>query len=384
MPEKIFHDYLGSTAEPVNESEKLWRYPLPESPAQNPGACASDDGVPTYGDYFTAVHRFLEAGHYGVIVRALSLNSGIPCSTDSIYSIRIFLVKHGAFYHPCRVEIWGQILLGAFVVNVAVSNSGKSIIQREFDLLQRLNVSESAGFLPMVYECADITLENHAAFKMFLAQWWDGFHEFHMALDPEDHRFKLRVWDPDRHIGFLSREHTLELYRQIAVVLTTYYNLESFEQIFPWHHAAGDFVVHCSSAGVEVRLITVRQYAAMYVSDAADDDARLEAMLLFLINLSIRTRIDRLDGVGDFVWAEDGVVDATVQGFLECMAKRYPGYHHMFRQYAQAFQIREFCETVAGSYNPCAPELPLILEHIADHAMQLQEVLSIRLKYQHS
>jgi hypothetical protein len=379
MPGKIFHDYLASTAEPVNESEKLWRYPLPGSPVQNPGACASDDGVPTYGDYFTAVHRFLEAGHYGAIVRALSLNSGISYSTDSIYSIHIFLVKHGAFYHPGRVEIWGQVLLGDFVVNVAVSNSGKSVIQREFDLLQRLNVSESAGFLPMVYECADITLENHAAFKMFLAQWWDGFHEFHMALDPEDHRFKLRVWDPDRRIGFLSREHTLELYRQIAVILTTYYNPESFEQIFPWHHAAGDFVVHCSGSGVEVRLITVRQYAAMYVSDAANDDACLEAMLLFLVNLSIRTRIDRLDGVGDFVWAEDTVVDATVQGFLECMAKRYPEHHHMFRQYVQVFQIHEFCEAVTGSYNPCAPELPLILEHIADHAMQLQEALSTRL-----
>lgn len=378
MPEKIFHDYLASTAEPIDESEKLWRYPLPESPAQNPGVCASDDGVPTtYGDYFTAVHRFLEAGHYGAIVRALSLNSGIPCGPDAIHSIHIFLVKHGAFYHPGRVEIWGQVLLGAFVVNVAVSDSGKSVIQREFDLLQRLNVSESAGFLPMAYEYADITLENHAAFKMFLAQWYEGFHEFHMMLDPEDHRFKLRVWDPEQCIGFLLQEDTFELYRQVAVILTTYYNPESFEQIFPWHHAAGDFVVRCSGSGVEVRLITVRQYTAMYVSDVANDDACLEAMLLFLINLSIRTRIDRLDGVGDFVWAEDGVVDATVQGFLECMAKRYPEHHHMFRQYVRMSQIREFCEAVVGSYNPCAPEIPLILEHIADHAMQLQEVLSM-------
>ena len=378
MSGNVFCYYLASAADRVEASGGIWERPLPDSPGRT-DAAVSDRVAPTYGDYFMAVRRFLEADNYRVVIRVLSRDTGLSYSSDAICGIHIFLIKHGAFYHPCRIEIQGRTFRKDFAVNVAVSEVGKGCIHREFCLLQRLNASVSASFLPMVFDYADIALENHVQFKMFLAEWCEGFHEFHMAFDPESQCFRTHVWDSERRIGFLSPEQTHELYRRIAVILTTYYNPESFEQIFPWHHAAGDFVVSCSGARVDVRLITVRQYAAMYASESTNDDARLEALLLFLVNMSIRTRIDRVDGIGDFIWAEVYVLDATVQGFLECMAERRPEYYQMIRRAVQTLDTGEFCEAVVSSYNPNAPELPMILSHMADHVMQLQEVLAVRL-----
>ena len=56
---------------------------------------------------------------------------------------------------------------------------------------------------------------------------------------------------------------SIEVYRQAAFILTLYYDVETFEQIFPWHHAAGDFVVKADEGAVDVRLVTARQYAPM-------------------------------------------------------------------------------------------------------------------------
>lgn len=96
----------------------------------------------------------------------------------------------------------------------------------------------------------------------------------------------------------------------------------SFSQIFPWHHAAGDFVVRFRDPGLDVRLVTVRDFRPMFDAGATEAPRWfLEALLLFFLNLTIRMRLDRLDGVGDLVWADQWVLLAAIEGFFQGLVR---------------------------------------------------------------
>ncbi len=181
----------------------------------------------------------------------------------------------------------------------------------------------------------------------------------------QDQQYKIRVWDDREAPGFLTSEETLELYRQIALILTSCYNPESFEQVFPWHHAAGDFIVSCSNDLLRIKLITVRQYGALLENPDKDEATLLEAMLFFLVNLSIRTRLDRLDGVGEVTWAGSAAVEGTVRGFMDGLSAKVPRWDVRFKEFfasVSLLELTEICEAVADSYHPLAPELPVVRE----------------------
>ena len=42
-------------------------------------------------------------------------------------------------------------------------------------------------------------------------------------------------------------------------------------------------------------------------------------MVYFFLNLTLKMRLDKLDGVGETVWAGNFSVDATIQGFFEAL-----------------------------------------------------------------
>ena len=44
------------------------------------------------------------------------------------------------------------------------------------------------------------------------------------------------------------------------------------------------------------------------------------SLLLFFLQLTIQMRLDRLDGVGEVVWAEDYCLEGVVAGFFEGVA----------------------------------------------------------------
>ena len=58
----------------------------------------------SHGDYFTAVRNFLEQDGYEIITRAVSQQTRRDITSEEIEEIRIFLEKHGEFYHPARIE----------------------------------------------------------------------------------------------------------------------------------------------------------------------------------------------------------------------------------------------------------------------------------------
>ena len=314
--------FLASDDRPVAENSPGWRMTLPLSLAD---VVKSDEptagAVVTYGDYFVAVHRFLEGQRFMALTGAVRECLGQSVTAADLGTIRIYLEKHGEFYHPARITVAVANRRPAFVVNVAVTKIGRSYLRADFDNIRLLNDRFPYRFLPQVYCKGEATLPGRCRrLEMFLGEWLEEYHEFHLSGEPAEMNSRLVVWDPLKGAQPLSKQQRVDIYRQIAFILTAYYDLETFEQIFSWHNAAGDFIVKTAGGQIDLRLITVRKYAPLFVDVPRDADTILQALLIFWLDLSIRLRLDRLDGVGEFGWAEDDMVESTLDGFFDGLA----------------------------------------------------------------
>ena len=347
----------------------------------NAGICVS------HGDYFTAVRNFLEQDRSEIITRAVSQHMHRDVTSQEIEEIRIFLEKHGEFYHPARIETMLHGTAIPFVLNVAISNAGKNCVQREYGLLKQLNEDFPFSFLPKVYGqgCVSITGDE---IGMFLGEWFQGYNEFHISLDPADEKYKIVVWDHEHGNYFLKTDQATNLYRQAARILTCYYNAESFEQILSWHHGAGDFVLKRQNEKIDVKLITARQYRPMFknngINKEPDMELILEALLVFFLNLTIKMRLDRLDGVGEIVWSDDTSVDGILKGFFESLALKppivsFPGpLIDCFRNHLLSCNQSDLfglSQAMVDAYNPQSPEIPVIKKNLKRHVKILFDAI---------
>ena len=379
-----FKYFLSNVKNPVRESDFIWSTPIPLSRHQSAGTIKSDrDIFINHGDYFTAARDFLERDRYEIITQSVSQYLHRNITPDEIEEIRIFLDKHGEFYHPSKVEAVLQAVKIPFVLNVAVTDVGKQCAQREYRLLKKLNTQYSDSFIPKVYAQGNVfTKMDQVETRMFLGEWFEGFNEFHMSLDPDDKKYKIIVWDHEHGNFFLTPHQTMELYRQAAKILTYYYNVETFEQIFSWHHAAGDFVLKCQEDDIELKLITVRQYRSMYenniVSESIEPDSELilEALLVFFLNMAIKMRIDRIDGVGEIVWSDDVALKGILKGFFEALTLKpeisvfAEPLNDCFRQHLLSCRRADFFDlnhAIVHTYPLQAPEVPVIRQHLGKH-----------------
>ena len=131
------------------------------------------------------------------------------------------------------------------------------------EVLEKLQQIFKPSYLPMIYDKGEESIQPDLKAFMFLAEWLEDYHEFHFS-DLYDGKSRIRVWDSEDNHLFLSKLQAQELYRQASRILTCYYNVETYEQIFPWHHAAGDFVVKIEKENLDVKLISARQYDAVF------------------------------------------------------------------------------------------------------------------------
>jgi hypothetical protein len=135
---------------------------------------------------------------------------------------------------------------------------------------------------------------------------------------------------------------------------------------------------------MEIKLITVRQYASLFKyaneteKNNKDSDVHLmfEAMLIFFLNLSIRNRLDRLDGVGEIVWSDNIAVEGTLKGFLKGLSKNSSNnlipdtLAANFINYISCFSktdLLELCNSIINTYSPMAPELSVIRQNLKNH-----------------
>jgi hypothetical protein len=374
--------YLYAKEQPVSKGDPLWERPFPgQIYASKPFTAQSQSQSIRVGQYFDAIQAFLEHKGNSLIARVAGKQIGQRLAPEEIDRIDVFLAKHGPFYQPAKIEAVIGRMKKAFVLNVALSEAGRGCIKREYYLLNMLNDRFGVSYLPAVYGYAEEPLNSGMIAKMVLGEWLQGYREFHMHPATSNQRGEIDVWNTEPGGLSLKQDQAAAVYRQAAKILSHFYNLETFEQIYPWHHAAGDFVVRVKNGVPDVKLITVRQYASMI--DCSPEDRReilWDALLYFLLNLSIRMRLDRVEGTGDTIWSEAYVVEEAVKGFSQAMDVKPPldwfPIHpfEAFKLYAGQLTESDWFsmagEVVSG-YHPGAPEIELIHASLNHHVVTL-------------
>ena len=358
----------------IQSNHSLWQAPLPSLTRGTRGA---QSHAITHADYFRAVRAYLTGTGRPHIQQALAASLPQMEAPFDPERIEVILEKHGEFYHPARILIVVGEAVIPLVLNVAVTPVGAECMASEMAALGRVAPRLPSGSVPTVYGYALVSGADDVALPMFLADWFDGFHEFHLSIDPQSGRQGMVVWDTDTAPFYLSEQQQAEVYRQVAFLLTRAYDPDTTEQIYPWHHASGDFVLRVRGASVDLRLITVRQYAPTLTADgeALDDDARLMALLVFFLNLTLRNRLDRLDGTGETAWADPRAVAATVRGFLEALQDELAvAFRGLLGAYGRA-ELVDILTPVADRYRLMPMEQDLIHANLAPHGAHLFEVL---------
>ena len=239
-------------------------------------------------------------------------------SLEAASGIELISEKHGALYSVSRLRVRFADNVRSFAVNCALSPEQQAFLQVEVKLLSHLNARFGLPWLPLPVMSAKAPLLGHlsgAHFMLFIADWFENHHEFHLSLDATGAP-AISVWKQGEAPHFLSAAKAAELYRQASGMLTSCLDTGSFSQVYPWHHAAGDFVLDESQNPPSIRLITVRGYRPLLArkSDARD---KMLGSLHFFVNLSIRMRIDRLDGTGALAWAGPECLPGVIRGFVE-------------------------------------------------------------------
>jgi len=123
--------------------------------------------------------------------------------------------------------------------------------------------------------------------------------------------------------------------------------------------------------------VTVRRYSPLLNVTENSAEAVLNGLLLFLLNISMRMRLDRLDGVKDVCWIDDVVVEGTLTGFfkgleLQLQNSRIP---EGFCEYVKSFlteipaeEMLDLFVSLADSLPSDSQDLPLIQSHFESHA----------------
>lgn len=354
--------------------ESTWQAPIRltrcgRSPAHGP--------VLTYGEYFQGVTDVISRDGYRLLADATSRRLTEDISRADIQEILIHAEKHGSDYHPARIEVVVGNSCVPFVMNVAVTERGKAWLCREFEVLKYLNRKYDLPFLPRTYfqdEAPHGSGQIRNNMLMFLADWFEGYHEFHLSINEEDGSRSLVLWDTEKGFCRLSRPQAWQIYSQAAKILTLYYDIETFEQIFPWHHAAGDFVVKQQEESVDVKLVTARQYAPML--ERSEGISAHDGLLFFLLNLSVRMRLDRLDGVGVLAWADDECVDAALEGAWQGIRIKErngaitTGFVAEFVRYVRSLAREDLSDrfhVLIDASEQAAPDMPVIKRHVDGH-----------------
>ena len=281
----------------------------------------------TLGNYFDAMKACVLRNQGELLKRALKDQWHKDWRLNDVEEIKIRSEKHGILYHLASVEVSLKKIRTKFTLSTAVSRVGISCLMHEHDILERLDRTFQLPFLPEIFgmretECptGQGTTEKMV---MLSAQWFEDYHEWHLAVDPGDGRQKIKIWDFKRGHRFVSSMEASRIIEECSKILALYYDYGDFSRIAAWHHAAGDFIVNTPGDGtLNVRLTTVRKYEPLMASFSERNVNPMIAMIYFFLDTTVKMRLDRLDGVGETVWVDDFAVHAAIKGFFQGLRER--------------------------------------------------------------
>lgn len=340
----------------------------------------------TYKDYFSVIVRALK-DHWGTVENLLN---GCMSITDANTALKVEIIseKHGSHYHPARIDIKVLDSKLSLAANVAISEPGLSRIETEYEAMKRLFNGFQKKYIPetlFFYKDQFIGSDhNNHHVKILFTKWLDGYHEFHICESEDPNEQALILWDTEIGYSELSSAEIHDVYKRASAILTYYFNPQTSEEIFPWHHGAGDFVARRVSESVSVRLISVRQYTARVVCINERLDP-VEALITFFANLTIRMRLDRVDGIGEIIWANDKTLLACIEGFFKGLSMKAREMQRWFELVEKLIEIiakmgpgdwAEVFARVLDSYDQESPDDHAINEGIVDHIFLVYKTLS--------
>jgi hypothetical protein len=387
MEKSGFHFYISGEEKEILPGSALWELPLSGKGPGREDAVASgsagQDREITVGEYFSASCRFLSRNEFSILISGLEAVLQKPVSYEHIHQISVFLEKHGAFYHPLKIRTdLTDRQTCFFVLNGAVGNPGLSLIEKEAPLISKLNKSFPKHYLPFVFGL-DILKTPKGDIGFFLGEWFEGYKEFHATT--VNHQRQIVIWESDGSCRYLAEEQAVPIYREAARIMTYYYDIETFEQIYPWHHAAGDFIVREAGGRFQVRLITVRGYSSLTEFGPGQADQKnhiLPSLLVFFFTLSLKMRLDRLAGTGKVVMLGDEVIKATADGFFDALDEKSKAYDYgnlkqVFITFFNGFNLDQIMDIgiavlESGAWN--SAEDLLIKENFESHCRILKSV----------
>ncbi|SMC26963.1 hypothetical protein SAMN02746041_02825 [Desulfacinum hydrothermale DSM 13146] len=307
----------------------IWNpYGSPKAPPPDPLLpCGLSQDLPPvrYADYFSALESALTSHGMQALREALGSAWGAAVKPEEIDRVHVESVKHGAFYHVARMEVAVGSQRISLAMNSAFTPHRQAVMHRELKALDRVSAGPGAPFFPRChyqgqYPCVDVNEKVHRV-SYFLAQWFDGYHEFHLRDAPGAQN--LHVWDGSPDGILLGGREAAAVFREGARILTLCLDRATFEQVYPWHHAAGDMVVRCGGRAPRLRVISARDYRAI-VPGGQEAHERLAAIMSFFYVLTLRLRLDRHEGTGRLLWADGVWVPAMVEGFWKGWVEGQP------------------------------------------------------------
>jgi hypothetical protein len=329
-----------------------------------------------YGTYFDSIKNFLASEEFKPFLDAVNKKTGREVHVKDIDEIIIRTEKHGLLYHPASIDIALKHEKVKFGLNVAVTDTGKDWLKEEFSVLQKLHKKFNLRYLPEVYFAGELN-----SMLFMLEEWFEGYHEFHLSKT-EDGEQKLKLWQFGKGYHYLSFEQSFEVYKQASKILTLYYDFKDFSQIYPWHHAAGDFIARIEDDKIDVRLTTARQYEPYMTFQDKEDINPVIALFYFLLNLTIKMRLDKLDGVGATVWAKDFCLEATKEGFIEGLRLKDELKDYLGSEDEFIHLLKSFCsEDLKTAYSPLIDlykqtgDYPVITVNLDKHVEALHTIL---------
>lgn len=112
-------------------------YPLEADPLKTP-----------YRVYFRAITDFLTSGNSQQLLEAVNLGLGTDLNPSALNEIIIRTEKHGALYHPASIECLTAGKKVKFGLNVAVTESGRNALKKEFYVLRTLHKLYGLPYIP--------------------------------------------------------------------------------------------------------------------------------------------------------------------------------------------------------------------------------------------
>lgn len=342
----------------------------------------------TLGDYFEAINDFILKDHGKPLISLLSKRLNKSISLDNIHEILIRSEKHGALYHLASVEIFIDRQSIRLAVNTAISEKGKAWLAHELDMVSLLDKTFGLPYLPKPYFKGEV--ERHdgtrkESLSMLLAEWFDDYHEWHLSMGEKEKNQQICIWDIRNGYRLASKEEGFQIFKQASKILTLFYDTQAYSQIYPWHHAAGDFVVRNRDGTVDVKLTTARNYGPVMLFLSEDSINPMASIIYFFLNLTLRIRLDKLDGVGEVVWAEEFSVRAATEGFFEALRVMEAGGRYqlgkvedllcLLKAFSQG-ELQKLFHTLLDLYQQEDPgDLSVIQAHLEGHVRQVYLII---------